>query len=526
MDRQHEADFVEEAGNDHGGSTDDLTKAKASARRAAHRGDAKDQAVGRIARQWPSLKSQAESIVAEAYQWHGRHAPGNETIIKGVHKTITDLSRLNKRFAQLQADGRGVCVIHIKDALPITLPDFRARVAGEVVLAGISDKGEPQFASACDFWLGNCRKKRFSEIVFTSKPCQPWQFNLFYGFGVKRNNRGQAGCGKIVQHIHEVICADDGAAYEGFLNLLAWQLQNIGRPSRIVVALYSERQQSGKGILMEHVILPIFGNAGYMTCDQEHGLGRFNDRLRGCAYLFLDEAAFARDKRLADKIKSLCQAQTLPIETKGLPVTTVPSGLNLYLATNHEAVAHVETADARYWILHVAEHRAGDHAYFAELGHEIDNGGREAFLGLLLDRDVSGFIPQRDVPRNNEALTLAKSHSRNVVDVTRWLEDCLTEGCFLGVSPEFPAEGDTAEPAWTSGGGTINGGSLHKGYQFWASKKVASYKQETARQDFWRVLTAVGFRDKRTAYLRQRIIPDPESARAILERIVSGKVKP
>ena len=525
MDRANaEDDFFEEIGVD-SGSSDDLTKAKVSARRAAHRNDDQVRAITRIGKHWPSLKAQAESIVNDAYQWYGRYAPGKEITLKGVHKAITDLSRLNQRFAQLQADGKGVCVIHVKDALPITLQDFRARIAGEVVFAGVSDKGDPVFLSAGDFWLGNCRKRIFNEIVFTSKSCQPWQFNLFYGFGVKQNSRGQVGCGKILQHVREVICAGDGVAYEAFLSLLAWQLQNIGNPSRIVVALFSERQQSGKGILMEHVILPIFGNAGYMTCDQEHGLGRFNDRLRGCAYLFLDEAAFARDKRLADKIKSLCQAKTLPIEGKGLPVTTVPSGLNLYLATNHREVAHVETADARYWILHIAEHRAGDHAYFAELGHEIENGGREAFLGLLLDRDVSGFIPQRDVPRNNEALTLAKSHSRNVVDVTRWLEDCLNEGCFLGVSPEFPAQGDTEEPAWTAGESTINSGSLRKGYQIWASRLVASYKQETALQDFWRVLTAVGFKDVYRQRSRQRFIPDPDSARAILERIVSGEVK-
>ena len=47
------------------------------------------------------------------------------------------------------------------------------------------------------------------------------------------------------------------------LNLIAFQLQKIGHASRIIVVLISRKQQAGKGIIMDEVMLPIFGDAGY-----------------------------------------------------------------------------------------------------------------------------------------------------------------------------------------------------------------------------------------------------------------------
>ena len=41
--------------------------------------------------------------------------------------------------------------------------------------------------------------------------------------------------------------------------------------------------------------------------------------------------------------------------------------------------------------------------YWDALHREIANGGLHAFLHEMLTRDISGFRPQRDVPRKNQA---------------------------------------------------------------------------------------------------------------------------
>jgi hypothetical protein len=74
------------------------------------------------------------------------------------------------------------------------------------------------------------------------------------------------------------------------IDLIAWQLQNIGRASRIIVDLISQEEQTGKGTLLEGVLLKLYGPAGYMTVNISDVTGDFNEALRGKAFLILDEA--------------------------------------------------------------------------------------------------------------------------------------------------------------------------------------------------------------------------------------------
>lgn len=159
---------------------------------------------------------------------------------------------------------------------------------------------------------------------------------------------------------------------------MAWQLQNIGKPSRIITALKSTAQQAGKGCLLSDILAVIYGNAGFVTSEIGQIITRFNDTIRGKAYVFLDEALFSGDRKAADAVKSL--------------------------ATNHDDAAHIEESDARYWILEVSPHKVGNSAYFKDLYEEIENGGREAFMDYLLSIDVSTFLPSRDAKGKPKAI--------------------------------------------------------------------------------------------------------------------------
>ena len=111
------------------------------------------------------------------------------------------------------------------------------------------------------------------------------------------------------------------------LNLMAWQMQNIGKPSRVIVVIRTERHQAGKGLLLNETLLKIYGEAGFVPSSTDQVLGRFNDVIVGRAYVFLDEAMFFGDRRAADAIKSLATTTLHGIETKGLPTIQCPVGL-------------------------------------------------------------------------------------------------------------------------------------------------------------------------------------------------------
>ena len=528
------ADFIsghdDEMANDdkEDGEGDEVGSQKVlvSARKAAINGESQSKALRRIQKQWSSIpRSQAQEIVQKAYQWRERFASGQTTEDRGVTKKITDLVSLNARFSLLQANGQSTCVVHVSDSLLITWQDFNNRVMSEVVLVGVNAKGMPVFRSAYDFWRESCEKRTFTKVVFTSKKTP--HMNLFNGFGVEPD--ASKSCQLILQHITEVICASDRAATEAMLNLIAWQIQNIGKPSRTIVSLYSEEQQVGKGVLLENLLLPIYGLSGFMTSDKESCLGRFNDALRGTSFLFLDEAAYAKDRRLADRLKGLAVASTMPIESKGVPVITMPSGLNIWMATNHKEVASVETHDLRYWVLEVSSHRRGDHEYFAALAQEIENGGKEAFLAMMLARDVSAFVPQRDIPRDNALMASVKAHSRSQRDATRWLAECIDAGLIVGLCRDAFGSISTNHEIWMpwETRAEMGGHELLEAYRNrWAlNLPVGAYEAITPVNEFWALLSSVDILPGKKGGNRRRVLPDLETCKALLEKVISGEIR-
>ena len=274
---------------------------------------------------------------------HARRADAAETTIEaGVKKRVVTMADLNERFAILRSPGSASIFVSRADLLPITDLDLKRRLAEEVV----QTDGKPTYMSAYKFWTGHSDKHVFRDTVFTSRPVADDIFNLFRGFGV---TPAPGKCDLILKHI-EGIAAGDKEAANSMVRLMAWQIQNIGEPSRIVVVLKSNKQQTGKGILLGDTLLRIYRPSGFKPSSTDQVLGRFNDALRGRAYAFLDEVTFSGDRRAANNIKSLSTTKEMGLETKGLPIVMSPIAINLWLASNHDNAAHVEEHDARYSI--------------------------------------------------------------------------------------------------------------------------------------------------------------------------------
>lgn len=504
-----EAEMEDDSGEEY------LRRAKANARRRAlvYR-QSKEDIVKALCKQYSSLCDLANDIASDAIEWTKRYQVGSEVTVNGIPKRITDMKSLDLRFAQLEAPGQPCVIIHRSDAQPISPNDFNKRLSGEVVLVGVDNKGQPKYLAASTFWTGNTHKQIYRDIVFTNKRVGNDIYNLFTGFGVHPK---EGNCNRILTHIKEIICAGNETNAKALIQLLAWQMQNIGKPSRIVVALKSKAQQVGKGCLLSDILAVIYGNSGFMTGNLGQIITRFNDTLRGKAFIFLDEALFAGDRKAADTIKSLATATRLAIETKNLPIVQMPCGVNLFLATNHDDAAYVEEADVRYWILEASPDRVGDTVYFRDLYAEIEGGGREAFMHYLLHLDVSNFIPARDVPKDNDFKKAMIRNSINPYDARKWLEECCRAEMILGYKPNI--ESDLPWELWQKGQEYPNG-IFNTAYTEW-QKGVKSpvAPKLTPGNKFGELLTTAGL-ELRINGERRRTLPDPkECLEKVLEMI-------
>jgi hypothetical protein len=84
------------------------------------------------------------------------------------------------------------------------------------------------------------------------------------------------------------------------------------------------------------------------------------------------------------------------------------------MASNEGWVVPAGADARRYLALDVGAGHKRDFGYFKAISDQMNNGGREALLHLLLHRDLSGFNV-RDVPET-AALAEQKAYSRRGID--------------------------------------------------------------------------------------------------------------
>lgn len=457
-----------------------------------------------------------EELMLRLYQralGHGAELDDGDDLATVIHngseRRLVTFEDLDRRYALLEPYGAPSVYVNRFDFLPIQDADLKRRLAGEVVAFGEDQHGNPKYVEAFKFWTGHADRHVYRRIVFTGRRTAADEFNLFRGLGVEPK-RGE--CELIKAHIEEVICGSDAAMADALMKLMAWQLQNIGKPSRIIVVLQSRQQQVGKGILLGEVLGRIWGPSGHIASTMDPISGRFNTAVRGVGFIFLDEVLFAGDRATSDSLKKYSTATSIAIEEKFCPSLPCPIGLNFWLATNHAAGAFIEESDERYLCLECSPHRVGDSAYFSALMGEIENGGREAFADFLLNLDVSGFVPWRDIDRRNDAKAKMVRDGVNPYDARKWLEACCECEQILGC--KRPDSGDWLE--WAEGD-SLKFAALSNAYVEWQKTVKTGRKAEpTPIGKLGELLGGCGFVEKRTARARLRVVPSVEDCRAHL----------
>jgi hypothetical protein len=146
--------------------------------------------------------------------------------------------------------------------------------------------------------------------------------------------------------------------------------------------------------------------------------------------VFADEALFVGDARDTDILKTLVSEDVKTLERKGIDAVQVASYARTIFASNHDHVLRIDAYDRRYVSYHVVvpDDMVGPggagkrRAYFVPIINQMDNGGRAALLDMLLDRDITKFIPE-DIPQteelNSQKLLSAPAGDLAVIDIAQ-----------------------------------------------------------------------------------------------------------
>lgn len=276
---------------------------------------------------------------------------------------------------------------------------------------GKNDDGEIIKKPMGTWWLNHPARRQYEQMVFAPGRETPGCYNLWQGFAC---DSVPGDCSIFLDHLKRNICSGNEQHYDYVMKWMARCVQKPDTPGQVAIVLRGG-QGTGKGMFVKN-FGSLFGRHYLSVTDANHLIGNFNHHLRDVVVLFADEAFYAGDKRHISKLKAIVTEETLTIEMKGVDVENSPNFIHLIMASNEDWVVPTDADNRRFMILDVGEGNKQDAPFFRAMQHQMDNGGREALLHLLLTMDLSKF-EVRDFPRT---LALREQHQYSFSTEEDW----------------------------------------------------------------------------------------------------------
>ncbi|UFK26729.1 integrase [Roseobacter phage RDJL6] len=274
--------------------------------------------------------------------------------------------------------------------------DFMNNLANRRVVQG--DRPVP-IAEAWMEWAG---RKSYDGVIFDPERDHKGFLNLWTGWA-ENPVKKEGGWDYLKELLFEVLCDGDDRVYEYVLNWAAYMIQHPGSPAEVAICF-----QGGKGIgkgTWFRTLAQLAGRHGMQITSSEHLTGRFNDHLRDCIFLFADEAVKAYDKDGESRLKGLITEPTLVYEGKGKDARRGKNRLHVGMASNEDWFVPMGLDGERRFLLQRANNkRVNQHDWFQKLNDQLDQGGRAALLWDMMQRDISGWAPRREIPTSAAAV--------------------------------------------------------------------------------------------------------------------------
>lgn len=316
----------------------------------------------------------------------------NQGLVQAPGQSLPDsrIQEMNAKHAVILIGGKCQIMNEFKD--PTTGRD-------EISFSGISDiknfyatdlvqipteKGS-KLISIAQLWLQSPERRQYSGIGFGPGKEIPGFYNLWKGFAVEpRPGRWDRNR----EHIYEIIC-NSSDVYDDYL--LDWMARIVQDPGGIrpgVAIVMKGGRGTGKGSFGQF-FGGLLGTHFLHLTSTNQVFGRFNFHFKDCLFAFIDEGFWAGDRASEGFLKALVTEPTIRVEPKGCDSFSVPNYVNLLIASNNEWIIPAGLDERRFFVLEVSSARQRDHEYFKTLHEEMNNGGREALLYDLLQRDIS-----------------------------------------------------------------------------------------------------------------------------------------
>jgi hypothetical protein len=343
-----------------------------------------------------------------------------------------EVDELNKTYAVVRVRGQAVVLEETTtvDGHPtfnlMNIDDFKAWLGNKFKTVTKKDGGL-QLIPLAKYWLAHEKRRQYLGLVFRPGQCPSGYFNLWQGFAVEPK---LGDCSKFLAHLKDNVCNGDEGYYKWVVGFFADIIQHPTQKKGTSLVL---RGKAGVGkTKVGEVIGSLLGPHYFLAAAPRYIVGQFNAHLAALLVLHADEGFWAGEKAAESKLKDMITGGTLPIEFKRKEVFSVENYMRLFVTGNADWQVPAAMDDRRFAVFDVGEVHKEDHAYFAAIDEEMNNGGREALLHYLQTYDLS-TINLRITPKTT-ALLEQKTATFNAEQ--DWWYDVLERGALPGLQPK------------------------------------------------------------------------------------------
>jgi len=394
--------------------------------------------------------SQKVATIARVYAlaresgWDGEYdlgAPGVEDAIPGEYHRRLD--EFNRRHAVVLEAGKAVIAYRLHrvdmDDWLTEFSDVRSirtmlenRFLPRVRLRAKTKKLD--WVQLFPTWLKWAKRREYHQIVFQPRTGivarddvlpDGQALNLYQGLSVAPV---PGDCRLIRDHIMEVWCRYDRAAYDYVLGWLASMFQCPGERGHTALVLRSG-EGSGKGVVIDALVRALGSHATVCTSSEELA-GRWTSQLATSVLVVANESTWGGNRAEEGRLKALITDPTIKYERKYITPFALRNCVHLIVSSNADWVVPVGLDDRRFFVLDVGHTRVEQYDYFRRLARHIDDGGGAALLDYLLQYDLRDF-DARIMPPTQSATKL-DNKLRTADTPTQWIAHVLMLGVIRG----------------------------------------------------------------------------------------------
>jgi hypothetical protein len=331
------------------------------------------------------------------------------------------LKELNQQFAVVQI-GSDVLILQEHRDAPrfLTQSGFQLLFANRRIQRRDGKPGDTEPLAKA--WLAWGERRQFARVVFKPGESQlpADEYNLWRGWNVEPSEHGS--CDRFLAHLRDIVCNGEGEHYDWLLDWLAHLFQFPQEKPGTAIGLQGG-QGAGKSIVGQ-VLKKLLGPCHAVADKPEHVTGHFNAHLAHNVLLQAEEAFWAGSKAAESSLKHLVTGSSMRIERKGVDCEEMPNYTRLLITSNNDRLWPTALDDRRLAMFRVRDTRAGDYDYFDALFAELDAGGYQRLLHLLLTRAIDRSRLRR-APTTEAFLDQA---TRSMTPEDMWLLALLEHG--------------------------------------------------------------------------------------------------